>query len=154
MILGIDPGLATIGYAFVKGTNKDPIIEDYGILETKAQNKEFLAYRLLEIGNDLQDLITKYKPIKAIVEDLFFFKNLKTAINVAQSRGVILYILQKNNVEINSVTPLQVKQSVCGYGRATKKQIQNMIQRIYNLDDLPFPDDASDSLAMAWLGLK
>ena len=112
-----------------------------------------MPFRLLEIAQDLEFLLDKYKPVKAFVEDLFFFKNSKTVISVAQSRGVLLYLLAKKKVEIYSLTPLQVKQSFCGYGRADKKQIQKMVQKVYNLDEIPKPDDAADSLAMAWLAL-
>ncbi len=82
-----------------------------------------------------------------------FFKNQKTIISVAQSRGVILYLLAKNNVQTKSVTPLQVKQTLCGYGRATKLQMQKMVQKVFGFQNLPKPDDAADSLAMAWWGL-
>jgi crossover junction endodeoxyribonuclease RuvC len=153
MVLGIDPGTATVGFSFVSGTGQDPVIHDFGVLTTQARDKEFMPERLLELGLDLEKLIKKFKPIKAVVEDIFFFKNLKTAVSVAQSRGMILYILAKSNVKVISVTPLQVKQTVCGYGRATKKEIQDMVVKIYDLDSVPKPDDAADSLAMAWMGL-
>jgi len=153
IIIGIDPGTATVGFAVVQGSAKEPQILDYGVLKTEAKHRDEMPSRILELGQDLEQIITKFKPTKAIVEDLFFFKNAKTVISVAQSRGMILYILAKNGVEILSLTPLQIKQSITGYGRATKQEMQEMVKRIYSLDEIPKPDDAADSLAMAWLGL-
>ena len=153
MILGIDPGTATTGFALVTGTKKNPEIVNYGILHTEPRNKEQDPERLLEIATDLKHLIETYKPTKAVVEDIFFFKNHKTVISVAQSRGMVLYLLASNGIPIVSITPLQVKQTVCGYGRAGKKQVQTMVQKIFDLEDIPKPDDAADSLAMAWYGL-
>ena len=153
MVLGLDPGVNLVGFAFSSGTQKDPQIENFGVIKTHPRKKEEMPDRLLEIANDLEDLLDKYKPEKALVEDLFFFKNSKTVISVAQSRGVMLYLLAKKNIQIHSITPLQLKQSICGYGRADKKQVQTMVQKVYKLDELPTPDDASDSLAMAWIGL-
>jgi crossover junction endodeoxyribonuclease RuvC len=154
MTIGIDPGTATVGFSLVEGTRSDPIIHEYGILQTLPLPKDQMPFRLLELGKDLESILIKYKPDNAVVEDLFFFKNAKTVISVAQSRGMILYLLAKHNVKILELTPLQIKQSLCGYGRATKLQVQNMVKKVYKLDQIPKPDDAADSLAMAWLGLK
>lgn len=153
IVIGIDPGTATVGFAVVKGNSKEPVILDYGVLTTKALAVEEMPNRILELATDLQEIITKFRPTNAIVEDLFFFKNAKTVISVAQSRGMILYILAKNGVAIQSLTPLQIKQAITGYGRATKQEMQEMVKRIYALDEIPKPDDAADSLGMAWLGL-
>jgi crossover junction endodeoxyribonuclease RuvC len=153
MTFGIDPGVNIVGFAVVEGTKSKPIIIDYGVLHTNQTSREEGYLRILEIGTDLESLIKKYQPKKAIVEDLFFFKNAKTVIQVAQSRGVILYLLAKYNVEVISKTPLQIKQTLTGYGRATKKQVQEMVKKIYHLESIPQPDDAADALAMAWLGL-
>jgi crossover junction endodeoxyribonuclease RuvC len=153
IVMGIDPGVNIVGYGIVEGTKSSPLIIEYGIVHTNAQSRENSHFRLLEIANDLEQLIVKHKPVRAVVEDLFFFKNAKTVIQVAQSRGVILYLLTKYNVEVISKTPLQVKQTLTGYGRATKSQIQEMVKKIYKLESIPKPDDAADALAMAWLGL-
>jgi crossover junction endodeoxyribonuclease RuvC len=153
MIIGIDPGTATVGFSFVSGTKQKPVIIDFGVLTTKAQKAEFMPLRLLELGNDLEELLNKYKPTKAVVEDLFFFKNAKTVISVAQARGMILYLLTKHGVEVLSLTPLQIKQTITGYGRADKKQMQTMIKKIFKLEEIPKPDDAADALGMAWCGL-
>jgi crossover junction endodeoxyribonuclease RuvC len=154
MTIGIDPGTATVGFSLVGGTRRDPVIHEYGILQTLPLPKDQMPFRLLELGRDLESILIKYKPDNAVVEDLFFFKNAKTVISVAQSRGMILYLLAKHNVKILELTPLQIKQSLCGYGRATKLQVQNMVKKVYKLEQIPKPDDAADSLAMAWLGLK
>lgn len=153
VVIGIDPGTATVGFAVVTGSASRPEIIDYGVLKTEATVVEEMPNRILELGTDLQEIITKFNPSIAIVEDIFFFKNAKTVISVAQSRGMILYILAKNGITIQSLTPLQIKQSITGYGRATKKEMQEMVKKIYSLDEIPKPDDAADSLAMAWLGL-
>lgn len=153
IVIGIDPGTATVGYAISRGSKKNPEILDYGVLHTEPLPREQMPYRLKEIGQDLEILLKKYKPTHAIIEDLFFFKNQSTAISVAQSRGVLLYLLAKHNISILSLTPLEIKQGICGYGRATKKQVQIMVQKVFQLPNPPMPDDAADALAMSWLGL-
>ncbi len=153
IVIGIDPGTATVGYGISTGSKKLPVILDYGVLHTDALPKEKMPFRLAEIGRDLDQLLDKYNPTHAIIEDLFFFKNQSTAISVAQSRGVLLYLLAKRNISILSLTPLEIKQGICGYGRATKKQVQTMVQKVFQLPSPPKPDDAADALAMSWLGL-
>jgi len=150
LTLGIDPGYAVLGYAVVQGTKEKPVCLDFGVVKTDLPN---LPERLVQIAQDLELLIGKYQPQQAIVEQLFFFKNQKTAMDVAQSRGVVLYLLAKHKIDIIQVTPMQVKQAVCGYGKASKQQVQKMTQKIFNLESLPKPDDAADSLAIAWFGL-
>jgi len=150
LTLGIDPGFAVLGYAVVQGTKEKPVCLDFGVVKTDLPN---LPERLVQIAQDLELLIGKYQPQQAIVEQLFFFKNQKTAMDVAQSRGVVLYLLAKHKIDIIQVTPMQVKQAVCGYGKASKQQVQKMTQKIFNLESLPKPDDAADSLAIAWFGL-
>jgi crossover junction endodeoxyribonuclease RuvC len=153
LVLGIDPGLATVGYAIVKGSKEKPICLDFGVLTTDFSEDVTLTDRLLEIAGDLESIIQTHRPQRAVVEELFFFKNQKTAITVAQSRGVVLYLLAKYNIPVMHVTPLQVKQTLCGYGKASKQQIQTRVQKLFNLANLPKPDDAADSLAIAWWGL-
>jgi len=150
LTLGIDPGFAILGYAVVQGTKEKPVCLDFGVVKTDLPN---LPERLVQITQDLELLIEKYQPQQAVVEQLFFFKNQKTAMDVAQSRGVVLYLLAKHKIDIIQVTPMQVKQAVCGYGKASKQQVQKMMQKIFNLESLPKPDDAADSLAIAWCGL-
>jgi crossover junction endodeoxyribonuclease RuvC len=154
IVVGIDPGTATVGYSFVTGTRKSPKILDFGILHTAPTPPHLMPMRLLEIAQDLEQLLDTHKPTHAVIEELFFFKNAKTVITVAQSRGIMLYLLAKRGIEIQGITPLQVKQTLCNYGRADKKQVQQMVQKMYNLDTIPTPDDAADSLAMSWCGLR
>jgi crossover junction endodeoxyribonuclease RuvC len=146
-ILGIDPGTATTGWAVVEEKNKNPKLVACGCVNTSKFHSD--EERLVEIGKDIALLIKKYKPDEAAIEDLFFFKNLKTAITVAQARGVILYEIKKNLVSLFSYTPLQVKQALTGYGRADKKQIQEMVKNILKLRCVPKPDDAADAVAIA-----
>jgi crossover junction endodeoxyribonuclease RuvC len=146
-VLGIDPGTATVGWAVLdenKGCVKSVA---YGHISTSP--KKAAAERLSEIAGDLQQIIKKYRPDESAVEDLFFFKNLKTVIKVSQARGAILLTLEKNHVNICSYTPLQVKQALTGYGRAEKKQIQMMVKKILDLKSVPKPDDTADAIAIA-----
>ena len=153
MIVGIDPGTATVGFSFVSGSKQNPVIHDYGVLTTAPRPEEEMPDRLVEIAADLESLLIKHKPQKAIVEKLFASRNVTTVISVAQARGVIVYLLRKHHVEITSLTPHEIKQSITGFGRADKKQMQQMVQRIFKLDTLPKPDDAADALGMGWIGL-
>jgi len=145
--MGVDPGTATTGWAVVEENKKNPRLVACGCINTSKINSD--AERLVEIGRDIGSLIKKYKPDEAAIEDLFFFKNLKTAITVAQARGVILYEIKKNGVSLSNYTPLQVKQALTGYGRAEKKQIQIMVKNILKLRSAPKPDDAADAVAIA-----
>ncbi len=123
---------------------------DYGCLET-LPNKTF-SERLLEVACCLKEIIKQAKPDLMAIEELFFFKNLKTAINVAQSRGAVLLLAAEVGLPIMELTPLQIKQSLSGYGRADKQQIQKMVQVILKLKEKPRPDDAADALATAIAG--
>ena len=150
IILGIDPGTATTGYGVIdyKKKNKKQIVcLDYGIIQTSP--KQSVGERLIQLNFDLNEIIKKYKPEMAAVESLFFFKNLKTAMPVSQARGVIIYTLSKKNVPFIDITPQQAKTSVTGYGKATKNQVQKMVQNLLCLEELPKPDDAADALAIA-----
>jgi crossover junction endodeoxyribonuclease RuvC len=150
IILGIDPGTATTGFGVIdyqKKNKKQIVCLDYGIIQTSP--KQSAGERLIQINSGLNEIIKKYKPEMAAVESLFFFKNLKTAMPVSQARGVIIYTLSKKNVPFIELTPLQAKTSVTGYGKATKNQVQKMVQNLLNLEKLPKPDDAADALALA-----
>ena len=146
-VLGVDPGTATVGWAVVDENQGCLKSVGYGHISTSSENST--AERLFEVATDLEKIIKKYQPEEASVEDLFFFKNVKTVMKVSQARGAILLTLHKNNVKIAGYTPLQVKQALTGYGRAEKKQIQIMVQKILNLKSIPKPDDAADALAIA-----
>ena len=148
MILGIDPGTATTGYALIKKQkNNSYEIVDFGVITTKKTFSD--AARLLTLQKDLEALIKKFKPERAGVEKLYFEKNAKTAMTVSQARGVVLLSLEKNKIELHEFTPLQMKSIICGYGKADKKQVQYMVQKTFNMRKLPKPDDAADALGIA-----
>ncbi len=147
-VLGIDPGTATVGWAVLEQLQNGQVqAVDYGHISTDKDDPT--AQRLLEVADDLREIIKKYEPQEAAVEDLFYFKNAKTVIKVAQARGAILLTLERLNVIIGEYTPLQVKQSITGYGRAEKKQIQLMVKNILKLREIPRPDDTADAIAVA-----
>jgi len=147
IIIGIDPGTAITGYGIIKKEPKGLKIIDYGCITT--EQSLTTAERLKETDRQFVKLIKKHKPEKIAVEDIFFFKNAKTVIKVSQARGVILFRASKMMIPIFEHTPLQVKQAVTGYGRADKKQVQQMVKVIFNLEEIPKPDDAADALAVA-----
>ncbi|MCX6765376.1 MAG: crossover junction endodeoxyribonuclease RuvC [Candidatus Moranbacteria bacterium] len=146
-ILGIDPGTATVGWAVIS-ENKGRLTPDaWGHISTSS--KKQTAERLKEISKDIEKIIKKYNPQESAVEDIFFFKNLKTAVKVSQARGAILLTLEKQEIRIAEYTPLQVKQAITGYGRAEKRQVQLMVKNILKLKQIPKPDDVADALAIA-----
>jgi len=146
--LGIDPGLATVGFGVVESRlGNDFRALEYGAVLTEAGKK--VEDRLLEIYDNVDELCKTFRPNAAAVERLYFNTNEKTAINVAQARGVILLALTKNKVPIYEYTPLQIKQALTGYGRAEKKQIMYMVKTLLKLDSEPKPDDTADALAAA-----
>ena len=146
-ILGIDPGFAITGFSVIDYEgNKFKLITSGAIL-TEAHTS--FPLRLEQIYNQLNQIITEYKQDAMAIEELFFNNNAKTAINVAQARGVILVTAKLNKVPIYEYTPLQVKQAVVGYGRADKMQVQRMVKMILNEENLPKLDDTTDSMAMA-----
>ena len=147
VILGIDPGYAIIGWGVLEYNANKFKVMDYGAVTTKA-NTPF-PLRLADIYNGISEIIGKYQPAVMSMEKLFYNNNAKTVIDVAQARGVITLAAQQNGVKIAEYTPLQVKQSVTGYGRAVKKQVQEMTRIILNLEKIPKPDDTADALAMA-----
>ena len=149
-ILGIDPGFADTGFGVVLRDKSKLTCLDYGSIKTPKTLS--LSNRIVMIEKELQKIIKKYQPDQASVEQLFFCNNSKTAIQVGQARGVILLTLVKNKIPLMECTPLQVKQAVTGYGKADKKQIQQMVKIILGLKEIPRPDDAADALAMAICG--
>lgn len=147
VILGIDPGYAIVGFGVISyEANKFSVI-DYGAVITEAGTP--FEQRLEIIYNDLNCVMQKYSPAAMAIEKLFYNTNAKTVIDVAQARGVTVLAAQKHNIPIFEYTPLQVKQSVVGYGRAEKKQVQEMTRIILKLEKIPKPDDTADALAMA-----
>jgi len=164
VILGIDPGTAITGYGVIKiikkrkktkqknnkwESSKYKVIE-YGVIKTHPFFSS--GERLKKIYNDVSKLIKKYKPKILAIENLYFFKNSKTALPVSQAKGVIILIAAKKKIPIYEITPLQVKMAIAGYGKAEKKQIQKMIKVLLNLKEIPRPDDAADALAIALCG--
>jgi crossover junction endodeoxyribonuclease RuvC len=147
-ILGIDPGLATTGWAVVDfDNNGNPTAIDFGAITTKKGLT--VSNRLLEIYEDLNELVEKFDPELAGVETLLFCKNITSAMSVGEARGVVRLALEKSNIPIKEFTPLQVKDAVTGYGKATKKQVQENVMRFCNLESIPKPDDAADAIAVA-----
>jgi crossover junction endodeoxyribonuclease RuvC len=146
-ILGIDPGFGRIGYGVVEWQKGRWQHVAHGCIETSA--KDSFPIRLMEIHHELQTLVRKYKPNGVGIEKLFFAKNLKTAVDVGQARGVIVLTLSEAKLPIYECTPLQVKQSITGYGKAEKKQIQTMVNYILQLPQKSIQDDAADALAIA-----
>ena len=147
VILGLDPGTATTGYVVIRVLGNRFQMLEYGIISTPAKTP--MEKRLEMIYDNLQELLQKWQPDQAAVEELFFNQNITTAITVGQARGVLLLCCAQNNVPLAEYTPLQVKQALVGYGRADKKQIQQMVKMFLNLADIPKPDDAADALAIA-----
>ncbi|MFZ2154454.1 MAG: crossover junction endodeoxyribonuclease RuvC [Candidatus Moraniibacteriota bacterium] len=146
-ILGIDPGTATTGWAILEQHKKELIPIAYGHISTSP--KDSTCQRLKEVAADIEEIIEKYQPTEGAVEDLFFFKNIKTAMKVSQSRGAIMLTLIKAGLAVFEYTPLQVKQAVTGYGRADKRQVQEMVKNILKLREIPTPDDTADAIAIA-----
>ncbi|MFH1684137.1 MAG: crossover junction endodeoxyribonuclease RuvC [Candidatus Margulisiibacteriota bacterium] len=147
LILGIDPGTATTGYGLIN-ENKDKLVfVDHGVITTSKE--ESSQSRLRIIYNELKKIISSYKPKAIAIEKLFFGANSKTAISVGQARGMSLLAAAEAKVRVAEYTPQEVKMAVTGYGKADKKQVQQMVKLLLRLSDLPKPDDAADALAIA-----
>jgi crossover junction endodeoxyribonuclease RuvC len=148
LALGIDPGIATTGYGLVRLTRDGELVAvSFGIISTPKDSSA--PVRLEILFDQLKALLKKHKPDTAAVEKLFFQSNVKTALSVGQARGVIMLCLQKAGIEPFEYTPNEVKQAVAGYGGADKRQVQDMVRALLQLDSIPKPDDAADALAIA-----
>jgi len=147
IILGIDPGFAITGYGILNYERNKFTVLDYGVVNTKST--ELFTSRLLAIDSTLRLLVAKYKPDVCAIEKLFFNSNAKTAIAVAEGRGVAVTAVASMGINVYEYTPLQVKQAVVGYGRAEKQQVQQMVKIILHMDKIVKPDDAADALAIA-----
>ena len=145
-ILGIDPGYGIVGFGIID-THRNNAVVDYGVIETPKEDT--FPVRLQRIDESLRVLFETYKPDEVAIEELFYFKNQKTVMPVAQARGVIVLASQKYCGRIFEYTPIQIKQALTGNGRAEKKQIQFMVKNILGLEKVPKPDDAADALAVA-----
>ena len=146
-ILGIDPGIAIVGFGVIDCQGSRLQMVQYGAVNTAAGLP--LATRLVQIERDIEDLINLFEPDEIAVEELFFTKNITTGIAVAHGRGVILCAAEKKGIPIYEYTPMQVKQAVVGYGLAEKRQVMDMVRRLLKLTAVPRPDDAADALAIA-----
>lgn len=147
LALGIDPGTAICGYGFVESKGSRLIAREYGAITTSSKARP--EDRLVKLYDGVDELIKKYNPDVMGVEQLFFNRNVTTAIPVGQARGVVLLAAAKNGLRLVEHTPLQVKQAVTGYGKATKEQVIYMVTRLLNLPEPPKPDDVADALAVA-----
>lgn len=146
-ILGIDPGMAIVGYSIVDYDGKNIELEHSGSIQTPKGERE--SARLLEIFNDMNSIVEKYKPDVCAIEKLFFFRNQTTVMPVAHARGVILTVLEKFGIPIYEYTPMEVKQILTGYGRASKKEVEQMVKIALESEKLPKLDDTVDSIAIA-----
>ncbi len=149
IILWIDPWTTTVGFAVIKTENNMRTILTYGVIHTTPKAPQ--SHKLLEVATDLDNIIKKYKVTHGAVEKLYFSTNLKTGIDVAQSRGVILLSLVKMNIPLYEYTPLQIKKALCGNGKAVKWQIGRAVQLLFKLESIPTPDDAADALGIAYV---
>ena len=147
VIMGIDPGLATVGYGLIEKKGNTTKVIDFGIISTS--KNDTLPTRLKQIYASVSALIDKYKPDSVAMEELFFQNNAKTAIAVAEARGVSLLACIHKLGNLYEYTPLQIKSALTGQGRAEKRQVQYMVKAILNLKEIPKPDDAADALAVA-----
>lgn len=152
IVLGIDPGIAIVGWGVVKKEKGNFSIIDYGVINTPKE--ESISARLAMVYQGVQTLIDKYKPDEVALEELFYFKNQKTIIPVAQARGVIVLACIQKLGRLFEYTPLQIKQAITGQGRAEKKQVQFMVKNIFGLEKVPKPDDAADAVAVALTHLQ
>ena len=146
-ILGIDPGMAIVGYSLIDYDGENTKLLTSGSIQTQKGDRE--SSRLLEIFNDMNSLVEKLQPDEASIEKLFFFKNQTTVMPVAHARGVIMTVLEKYNIPIYEYTPMEVKQVLTGYGRADKKEVEQMVKIALNTETLPKLDDTVDSIAIA-----
>ncbi len=148
IFLGVDPGTAITGYGFIRENHNQGLdVIDFGVITTSKDTS--VEKRLLIIHDKLKELIVLHRPDECAVENLFFQRNVTTAITVGQARGVILYTMASENIKIAEYTPLQIKQAVAGYGTADKRQVQSMVKALLQLSVIPKPDDAADALAVA-----
>ncbi|MDD2212347.1 MAG: crossover junction endodeoxyribonuclease RuvC [Bacilli bacterium] len=147
IILGIDPGTAITGYGVIEAQGNSYKVLEYGVI--RSSNRQEMARRLDEIYQGSSRIIDLYTPDSMAIEELFFNKNVKTALSVGQARGVLILSAYQKGIPVYEYTPLQVKQAVVGYGRAEKQQVQFMVKALLNLQEIPYPDDAADALAIA-----
>ncbi len=147
-ILGFDPGYGRLGFGVIDVTRGKATAVTFGVITTKAGEKQ--GKRLLEINDDAESLIKAHQPDVIAIEELFFAKNVTTALKVAEVRGILLYLAAKYGISVQEVKPVEVKMALTGYGKADKRQMQDMVKAVFGLSKIPKPDDAADALAIAW----
>lgn len=148
IVIGIDPGLARLGYGVIEVADRDIRMVCYGCIETSGKNLR-ASERLLKIYTAIEELLEQYQPAHVSVEKLFFAKNISSAMGVSEVRGVVLLAAEQRAIPVTEYTPNQVKQAITGSGRADKHQMQEMIKRLLRLKEIPYPDDAADALSIA-----
>jgi crossover junction endodeoxyribonuclease RuvC len=147
IVIGIDPGIARVGYGVIEVRNRKPVPLCYGCIET---GKDLTtSSRLLQIYTEAAALLERYPPAHVAMEKLFFSKNITSAMSVSEARGVLLLLAEQKKIPVTEYTPNQVKQAITGSGRADKRAMQEMIKRLLHLDEVPKPDDAADALSIA-----
>lgn len=150
IVLGIDPGYGRCGFGLIQESGNDYRCLKFGVITTSKELSH--SKRLAEIADDIESLMTKFQPQILVIEELFFAKSTTTALKVAEVRGVILSLAEKKHLTIREVKPNEVKMAVTGYGKADKRQVQEMVKSIFHFSKKPKPDDAADALAIAWTG--
>ncbi len=146
-VLGLDPGTAIVGWGVVEAEGQDMVLCDYGTIRTPA--KRPLAERVTHIYDELNKLLDRYSPDGVAIEELFFSRNVSTALPVAHARGVMLLAVYQRSIAIQEFKPVEIKKALTGYGKADKRQMQQMVRLLLGLDDIPRPDDAADAIAAA-----
>jgi len=149
-VLGIDPGYGRCGFGVIDGGHSGWDVVTHGVITTPAELPH--PNRLSEIAGDIEQILDTYQPDRMVIEELFFAKSTTTALKVAEARGVIIALAAKKGVEVVEVKPNEVKLALTGYGKADKRQMQEMVKTVFNLKDVPKPDDAADALAVAFCG--
>lgn len=148
LVLGIDPGTAITGYGLIRQVNgRQVALVDYGVIRTSS--KRPMAERLKQLYHDLSNIITENQPDEAAVEELFFSRNVTTALTVGQARGVAVLAAAEAGLPVHEYKPAEIKQAVVGYGKASKEQVQEMVRVLLGIDEVPRPDDAADAVAVA-----
>ena len=147
IVIGIDPGLARVGYGVIEVRDRQPVPVCYGCIESGKDQR--ISGRLLHIYTEVAALFNKYPPAQVAVEKLFFTKNITSGMSVSEARGVILLLAEQQKIPVTEYTPNQVKLAITGSGRADKRQMQEMIMRLLHLPEIPRPDDAADALSIA-----
>lgn len=150
IILGIDPGYGRCGFGVICDGDRDWRCVTHGVITTSAETPH--PERLAEIGSDLRNIIAQFSPTVIALEELFFAKSTTTALKVSQVRGIVMMIAAEHGLPVVEVKPSEVKLALTGYGRADKKQMQEMVRTVFGFAEIPKPDDAADALAVAWTG--